>query len=42
MVSSSNVDESVELYAGGAFEGGEHGICIWFFERDDVVSGLGG
>ncbi len=42
MVRSSDVDEGVELYAGGAFKGGEHGISVWVFERYEVVSGVGG
>ncbi len=42
VVSSTNVDEGVEWYAGGTFEGGDHGICVWVFERNDVASGVGG
>ncbi len=37
VVSSSDVDEGVELYTSGTFEGGEHGICVWVFEGYDVV-----
>ncbi len=42
MISSADVYEGVELYAGSAFEGDEHGICVWVFKRDDVVSGVEG
>ncbi len=42
MVSSADVYEGVDLYAGSVLEGGEHCTYVWVLKGDDVVSGVGG
>ena len=42
VVGASDVDEGVELYADWALKCGEHGVCKWVIEGDDILGGVGG
>ena len=41
VVSTADVDEGIKLHPDGAFKCGEHGICVWVFQRNDVVGCVG-
>jgi len=42
VVGIADVDEVAELGSDGAFQRGEHGVCVFIVHGDDVNSVIGG
>ena len=41
VVSASNIDKSAELGGNGAFQGGEHSVCVLVVHGYDIVCVVG-